>query len=104
MQKDALLREKVYIHLNKSIYLINENIWFTAYVAEDYNNTPSLNTTNLHVNLLNETETIIDSRDLFIDKGTGTGNFLIDPDLISGKYCIHTSINYMKNFGKENVY
>ena len=37
LQKDALYREKVFVHTNKTIYFTQENIWFTAYVSQDHN-------------------------------------------------------------------
>ena len=104
LQKEALYREKIFIHLNKTIYFTNENIWYTAYVAEDSSNTPSNYTTNLHVNLLNANGDTVDSKNVFIQNGVGYGNFLIDSQYKSGKYYIHGFTNYMRNFGKENVF
>ncbi len=102
--KDALYREKVFIHINKSIYLPNENIWYTAYVATDNKNTPSDYTTNLHVNLLNHNGNIIDSKNIFIKDGIGIGDFIIDNKYLSGKYHIQGFTNYMRNFGEENMF
>ncbi|OGS70350.1 MAG: hypothetical protein A3F91_07720 [Flavobacteria bacterium RIFCSPLOWO2_12_FULL_35_11] len=103
-QKDALFREKVFIHINKTRYFIKENIWFTAYVSNDFNNTPSDYTTNLHVSLLNDKGTLIESKNIFIQKGVGIGDFLIDESHNSGKYYIQANTNYMHNFGSENVF
>jgi len=104
LSKDALYKEKVFVHTNKTIYLINENIWFTAYVAKDKNNSPSNYTTTLHVNLLNQKGDIIDSKNVFIKDGVGIGDFSIDNNYQSGKYYIRGFTNYMKNFGVENVF
>ena len=46
LQEQGLYREKVFIHLNKTTYFVDEIIWFTAYVTKDKNNTPSEYTTN----------------------------------------------------------
>jgi len=104
ISKDALYKEKVFVHINKTIYLIDENIWFTAYVAKDKNNSPSNYTTTLHVNLLNQKGDIIDSKNVFIKDGVGIGDFSIDNNYQSGKYYIQGFTNYMKNFGIENVF
>lgn len=104
LQKEALYREKVFIHTNKTKYFVNENIWFTVYVANDFNDTPSEYTTNLNVNLLDESGKVIASKNTFIQDGTGFGDFLLDSKLTSGKYYIQGFTNFMKNFGKENVY
>ena len=104
IQKDAMYREKVFIHSNKTTYFVNENIWLTVYVANDSNDTPSEYTTNLHVNLLDVTGKVVASKKIFTKGGTGVGDFLLDSKLVSGKYYIQGFTNFMKNFGKENVY
>lgn len=103
-QKDALFREKVFIHLNKSIYFTNENIWFTSYVAVDDTNSPSEYTSNLHVNLLNQQGEVLESKNIFIKNGTGAGDFFVAEDYSSGNYFIQGYTNFMMNFGRENVF
>ena len=104
LQKDALIREKVFIHTNKTTYFNNENIWFKAYVAIDATNSPSISTTNLIVNLLNNQGDVINSKTLFIQNGTGYGDFFLDAKLSSGKYYIQAFTNFMRNFDKANAY
>tara|TARA_R110002073_G_scaffold279026_1_gene442938 strand:+ start:197797 stop:200271 length:2475 start_codon:yes stop_codon:yes gene_type:complete len=103
-QKDALLREKVFIHSNKTSYFTNEQIWFTAYVVEDSNNTPSNLTTNLHVNLIDATGKVFIDKTIFIKNGIGVGDFFIDNNLSAGTYYIGAATNYMRNFGEENIF
>lgn len=102
-QSEALFREKVFVHLNKTQYFIKENIWFTAFVSNDFDNTPSDYTTNLKVNLLNDKGVLVESKNIFIQKGVGIGDFLIS-DNFSGKYYIQAYTNYMQNFGLENAF
>ncbi len=104
IQKDALFREKVFIHTNKTTYFNNESIWFTAYVSIDATNIPSTSTTNLKVNLLNDQGDIVESKTLFIQKGIGFGDFLLDTKLSAGRYYIQAFTNFMKNFDKANAY
>ncbi|PHR72568.1 MAG: hypothetical protein COA67_04790 [Lutibacter sp.] len=103
-QKDALYREKVFIHTNKTTYFVNENIWFTAYVGKDADNSPSEYTSNLEVRLLNSKGEVLKEKTLFIKEGVGVGDFLLEEKLISDTYYIESSTNFMKNFGKDNVY
>jgi len=103
-QKDALFREKVFIHLNKSIYFTNENIWFTSYVGVDETNSPSEYTSNLHVNLLNQQGDVLESKNIFIKNGIGVGDFFVAEDYSSGNYFIQGYTNFMMNFGRENVF
>ncbi|MBQ0787821.1 MAG: hypothetical protein KBT69_09985, partial [Oceanihabitans sp.] len=43
--------ESFYLHINKSIYFSQEEIFFKAYVVHEEDNKPSLETSNLHLNL-----------------------------------------------------
>lgn len=103
-QKDALIREKVFIHTNKTVYFTNENIWFMAYVGLDHNNSPSDNTSNLIVNLLNTNGDIIKQKNLFIKNGIGQGEFFINDSISTGTYYLQGFTNFMRNFGKDNVF
>jgi hypothetical protein len=103
-QKDAPYREKVFLHLNKSVYFTNETVWVTAYVAEDVENKPSLYTSNLHINLIDLEGNLIQQKTTFIQNGVGNGDFLLDNNLATGKYFIQGFTNYMRNFGKEYVF
>jgi len=103
LQKSQLSFEKVFIHYNKSTYNTNDVIWFKAYVALN-NNTPSLKTTLLYVNLLNETGNLVSSQSILIHNGVGNGQFDIGSGLQPGKYFIQAYTNYMKNFGAKNYF
>ncbi|MGB5435423.1 MAG: hypothetical protein WBM98_05980, partial [Maribacter sp.] len=103
LTKDALYKEKVFIHLNKSVYFANENIWFAAYVVED-DNTPAGLTTNLLVNLLESKGDVIASKNVFVNKGMGQGDFFIDNTIPSGTYFIQGFTSFMQNFGPQNVF
>lgn len=103
LQKNQLTFEKVFIHANKSIYNPSDIIWFKAYVALN-NNTPSLKTTLLYVNLINDTGNLVSSQSILIEHGIGNGQFDIGSGLKPGKYFIQAYTNYMKNFGDENYF
>tara|TARA_R110001583_G_scaffold103863_3_gene251152 strand:+ start:39789 stop:42236 length:2448 start_codon:yes stop_codon:yes gene_type:complete len=104
LQENILYKEKVFLHINKSVYFTNETIWVNAYVAEDAENKPSIYTSNLHLNLVDIDGNLIEHKTIFIQNGVGFGDFLLDNNLTSGKYYIQGSTNYMRNFGNENVF
>jgi hypothetical protein len=47
-------RENIHLHLNKSTYLTNEQIWFKGYVIEKKIKSPFYDTTNVYVSLIDE--------------------------------------------------
>lgn len=103
LQKNQLYFEKVFLHINKTSYLIDDTIWFKAYVGDSKNN-PSGKTSRLKVNLLNSSGKIIESQNIFIHKGTGKGQFVLNDSLQSGIYYVQAFTNYMRNFGEQNTF
>ncbi|WAC03667.1 hypothetical protein N7U66_09560 [Lacinutrix neustonica] len=103
LQKDQLLFEKVFIHTNKTIYHSDDVIWFKAYVSEN-NNKPSVKTTILYVNLFTQSGELVDSKNILILNGLGSGQFELKGDLLQGSYYIQAFTNYMQNFGAQNKY
>lgn len=103
LQKDQLLFEKVFIHTNKPSYFNDDIIWFKAYVGKN-SNKPSLNTTLLYVNLLDENEKVLFSNNILIHKGVGQGQFQLDGITDSSVVYLQAYTNYMQNFGDGNHY
>jgi hypothetical protein len=104
LQKNTLYREKVFLHLNKSVYFTNETVWIVAYVGEDAKNKPSIYTSNLQLNLIDFNGNLVQQKTIFIKNGVGKGDFLLDNNLPPGNYFIQGLTNYMQNFGKQNVF
>ncbi len=103
LQEKPLYFEKVFLHTNKTSYFIDDAIWFKAYVGSA-SNKPSLKTTRLNVNLLDTKGKIIQSQQVFIYKGAGKGQFILNDSLKTGVYYLKATTNYMQNFGKDNAY
>lgn len=99
---NKLYLEKTFIHTNKSSYYNEETIWFQVYVGNTKNE-PSNITNLLYVNLINQKGEKIDSKNIYIKNGIGSGQIDLQSNLSSGKYYITGLTNYMKNFG-ENTY
>ena len=94
-------RENIHLHLNKTVYLSNETIWFKGYVLDKKTKKLNPNTTNVFVTLYNENKEEIDSKLFFCSNGTISGYFPLNKSYKSGNYYLHVFTNYMNNF-KEN--
>lgn len=95
------IAEKVYLHIDRSIYNSGEDIWFKAYVIDFLTNKPSENTNNLHVDLITPESQILQHKIIRINRGLGNGDFKLNDSLPSGQYLIRAYTNFMRNFGKE---
>ena len=103
MQIDPRLKEKVYVHTNKTSYFSDDIIWFKAYVGDTIN-FPSIETTKLYVNLLDDQENPIYTKNIFINDGTGSGEFELNDAVMPGRYYIQAYTNFMRNFGDAYHY
>ncbi|QYA25076.1 hypothetical protein G3I01_05985 [Gramella sp. MT6] len=94
-------KEIAYLHLNKSILLKGEQLGFSAYVMLQKDFEPSLETTNLYVQVKDSNDVIIKEKMLLIDRGTGAGTFDIDSTFANGTYSIVAFTNWMRNFKQQ---
>jgi hypothetical protein len=95
------IAEKVYLHVDRNIYNSGDDIWFKAYVVNPSTNKLSLNTNNLHVELISKDCNIIYNRVIRIQDGTGYGDFALSDSLQSGRYNIRAYTNHMRNYDEE---
>lgn len=87
LDRYAASRQQVdlYLHLDKSVYLHNENIWFTAYVLNSLPGGVEQHT--LYVLLVEETSRKIVASDRFVlDHGLGGGSLFLPDSLPDSEY------------------
>ena len=97
-------RENFHLHLNKTVYIPGEKIWFKAYVLDQNTQRPSLITSNLNVGLYDKNGTEIRKKLVLVEEGTGYGEFAIDSVLTDSIYYLKAYTNWMKNFSKPNSF
>ncbi len=81
----AASRQQVdlYLHVDKSVYLHNENIWFTAYVLNSLPGAVEQNTLYVCTRGRNSTRKIVASDRFVLDHGLGGGSLFL-PDSLPG--------------------
>ncbi|MEO4004432.1 hypothetical protein [Flavobacterium sp. CAU 1735] len=94
-------REKIHLHLNKTVYLNEESIWFKGYFIEEKSKIPSTKTTNIYIDLLDEQGLKIQSELYYLSYGTFEGYIRPDKKIKSGKYYIRVYTNFMNNFQED---
>ena len=98
----SLSREIVYLHLNKTDFLIGEQLGFKAYVMDKDSRMPSLKTSNLYVQLVDENNRVLREKLLQLKKGVTHGTFMIDSVLEHKDYVIRAFTNWSRNFEEPN--
>jgi hypothetical protein len=96
--ESSQIAEKVYLQTDRIIYTSGDDIWYKAYVIDPSTNLLSVNTNNLHVELISPDSKIVLSRTLRIEEGLGNGDFLLPDSIPSGQYRIRAYTNHMRNY------
>jgi len=104
LQYFKLPRESIFIHTNKTTFLVNEEIWFRTYALDRKNNLSSKRTTNIYLGLYNDKGEQIDKKLFLAKDGMASGNFSFNPELPSGEYYLKASTNWMKNFTEDDAF
>lgn len=96
--------EKFHLHTNKSTYYTGEKIWFKAYIVDDDDNKPCLETVNLHINLFDSDNNLVASNLFYAENGTAHGEFDLTKNLKSGNYKLQLSTQWNKNFKNGTLF
>jgi len=89
-------QEKVYLQLDKDYYASGETIWFKAYIT--LQNMPATQATNLYVELLDQSGTIVQKK-LFMASSAGAPGFFELPETQkAGTYQLRAYTAYMLNY------
>ncbi|MFT7032691.1 MAG: TonB-dependent SusC/RagA subfamily outer membrane receptor [Cyclobacteriaceae bacterium] len=93
--------EKIYIHLDKSVYHYSDNIWFKVYLVDGLSNIANAISNVVYVDLIDQSGKLIISKKVKIENGGGNGDFKLSKDFIEGTYEVRGYTNFMRNFGDE---
>ncbi len=95
-------QEKVYLLLDKSQYVVGDNIYFKSFVFNGYSR--SIGTTTLFVELYDHSKNLVDKRTIFLNNGEGDGTFNLTNALKEDVYYIRAYTTWMANFPEEFNY
>ena len=98
------LREVVYVHLNKSVYIKGEDIGFNAYVLDKNTKKLSQKTTNLYCVLSDKNNKVIKKQLVRVKNGIANGLLKLDSLFTSGDYTFKAYTNWMRNFKEHNFF
>jgi len=92
------IKEKIYLHTDKSEYYAGEDIWFKAYLVNgDTHSSASLSKV-VYIELITPNDSILFRKTIKIIEGSGHGDFKLPSHLKTGTYTIRGYTSYMRNF------
>lgn len=103
-QYHKLPKESIFLHLNKTDFIKDETLWFKGYIINQQNLKPSLETTNIHVSLLDSKGNFKESFLFLAKDGLVEGNIKLDSTFASGNYYLKAETLWMKNFKDSKAF
>ncbi|MCK0158916.1 hypothetical protein MWU65_17140 [Cellulophaga sp. F20128] len=104
--QSAALAEKVYLHTDRSNYVVGENLWYKAYSVAAQTNVLLDRSKLLYVELLSPESKIIQRNITRLDSGLGHGDFILVDSLgvKPGRYQLRAYTNWSRNFGDAFIF
>lgn len=94
--------EKIYIHYDKESYVAGETVWFKVYIMSGF--VPSLFSSSVCVELLNDSGRITDKQILPVINSVATGSFALSRDAKQLNYTVRAYTRRLMNFGTTAYY
>lgn len=97
-------QEKVYVQLDKPYYYAGEKLWFKAYM--NYRSPEMIDSLSklLYIELISPDKTIIQTRYVLLDAGSGDGYFSLPDSISSGSYILRAYTLWMLNYPEEEIF
>jgi hypothetical protein len=94
-------QEKIFIHLDRPLYLVGETIWFKALCVDAYLHKPLDMSKVAYVEILDKDRNAVLQTKIALENGNGAGSVFIPPFLGSGNYSVRSYTQWMKNFSAD---
>lgn len=99
---EQLTPEKVYLHTNRERFTLGDTLYFSAYVLNGKDHSPTFVSGVLYVEFISPTDSIISSLKLKIDSlGRTYGDFALSDSLDAGQYSLRAYTRYQMNFDQD---
>jgi hypothetical protein len=101
---DAVPREEIFVHTDRSEYIAGESLWFNIYLIDRKSNKPSSSSKIAYFELLNSDNRPVVQKRISIKNGFGPGQIDVPDTLSTGRYILRAYTNWMKNFLPVNCF
>ncbi|MGF1924707.1 MAG: hypothetical protein ACQUHE_11055, partial [Bacteroidia bacterium] len=94
-------KEKIYLHVDKSVYAPSDTLWFKAYLIAPELNSYSKLSGLIYVDMVSANGSIVQSLSLPTQSGISWGSMVLNPKVYKqGTYTLRAYTNWMQNFGE----
>ncbi len=92
------VKEKIYVHTDKSFYVAGEILWFKVYDVDASTHIPLELSKVAYVEILDSANKHVLQAKISLKSAGGNGSFYLPINLNSGNYKLRAYTNWMKNF------
>lgn len=89
--------ESIFVHLNNTTLIVGETLHCKLYTLNPANNTSSKISKIAYVDLVNNENQIVFTNKIYLENGTGQGDFFIPTTIETGSYKLIAYTNWMLN-------
>jgi A-macroglobulin TED domain/Carboxypeptidase regulatory-like domain/MG2 domain/Alpha-2-macroglobulin family len=89
--------EKLYLHLDRTLFQPGETVWFSAYLRNASDLAPAEKSQILYVELLDGRGSVLQQKTIIANNGVAAGEFDFSPNWAGGLYKIKAYTNWMRN-------
>ena len=97
-------REDVYLHTDRDEYIAGEDVWLNAYLFDRMGSKLSEGSDVIYTELLNSENQPVVQKKIGVEKGIGSGFFVLPDTLSTGVYVLRAYTSWMKNFLPANCF
>lgn len=95
------IKEKIFVHTDKSFYVTGEIAWFKIYVVNVADLKPLDLSKVAYVEIVDAADKRLLQAKISLNNAEGNGSFYLPANLNSGNYKLRAYTNWMKNFGAD---
>ena len=96
--------EKLFLHLDRPVYLSGETMWFKVYAVEGTHSRPLALSSVAYVEVLDARNQPVLQGKVALQQATGQGSFTLPTSLAAGSYRVRAYTRWMQNFGPETYF
>ncbi|MCI1188568.1 hypothetical protein MON38_14150 [Hymenobacter sp. DH14] len=96
--------EKLFLHIDRPLYLSGETMWFKAYASDGATGLPLALSSVAYVEVLNVRNQPVLQGKVALKEAAGRGSFLLPASLPSGRYTVRAYTRWMQNFAPETYF
>jgi hypothetical protein len=95
------LQEKLYLHLDRSLYVSGELMWFKIYALDGTTHRPLALSQVVYVEVLDAQQKPVLQTKVGMEQAVGQGSLAIPATVASGNYTVRAYTSWMKNFSPD---